>query len=131
MFLIKQNAKTIAQDVKESIQKLVTAGANLSNFEIVGFSLGAQVGALTARSIPSFPRLTGLDPGQIPSIPLVGNPVGKLLSSSDANFVMTIHTEKRSFGDANSVGHANFWVNGAEQQPMCLRAFSIGDYFES
>jgi dienelactone hydrolase len=98
----------------------MNAGYEKSKIEIVGFSLGAQIGALVARSIPNFPRLTALDPGQVPSIPLAGNPVGKILSSSDALFVMTIHTETDSFGDKKSLGHVNGWFNGANRQPMCL-----------
>lgn len=99
------------------------AGYEKSKIEIVGFSLGAQIGALVARSIPNFTRLTGLDPGQVPNIPFTGNPVGKALSSTDALFVMTIHTETDSFGDKNSLGHVNGWFNGANRQPMCLILF--------
>lgn len=96
------------------------AGYDLSKLEIVGYDLGAQIGALTARSIPFFPRLTGLDPA------FIVYPMNKALSSSDAVFVITIHTEKRSFGDEGSVGHLNGWFNGAEQQPMCL-VLTIGN----
>lgn len=102
------------------------SGYDLSKIEIVGFSLGAQIGALTSRSIPNFSKLTGLDPGQVPKVPFMDFSIEKVINSNDANFVVTIHTEKRSFGDENSVGHANFWFNGAERQPMCIR-FLIGE----
>lgn len=41
------------------------------------------------------------------------------MGPSDAAFVMTAHTETRSFGSADSLGQTNFWINGAETQPMC------------
>jgi hypothetical protein len=54
--------------------------------------------------------------------------IEKEINSNDAAFVMTIHTEKRSFGDENSVGHVNAWFNNAHRQPMCL-ILLIGESF--
>ena len=66
------------------------------------------------------PRITGLDPGQLP----VG--IFNDLNSGDAVFVDVIHVETVHFGTVNAVGHVNFWVNGGVTQPMCTGAVAVG-----
>lgn len=65
---------------------------------LVGFSLGAQIQSLASRAVRTqssnrftVGRLTGLDPGQLGAFE---NLLGRL-SSTDASFVDTIHTESK------------------------------------
>lgn len=61
-------------------------------------------------------RITGLDPGQIQALflPLTGR-----LNPGDARFTETIHTEAVGFGDLETRGHVQYFVNGGVTQPMC------------
>lgn len=67
------------------------------------------------------PRITGLDPGQIP--PFFGGLQD--LNAGDAIFVDTIHGESKFFGSATSLGNASFWVNGGYSQPACKSSLFI------
>jgi Lipase len=96
---------------------------------LIGFSLGAQVQAVASRNVQQrsgrrhiVGRLTGLDPGQVPSvwIPFVGR-----LGSADAQFVDSIHTEAVGFGEHESAGHVQFMVNGGVAQPFCNQAIQV------
>lgn len=64
-------------------------------------------------------RLTGLDPLDLGLITLLGR-----LSSADAQWVESVHTEGNNFGDLNSRGHIAFFVNGGVTQPMCGQSSS-------
>lgn len=117
------NARSIGDALADAYIRLCDAGQSAARLHAVGFSLGAQIQAIACRNVISrtnrrlvVGRLTGLDPGQIQSIliPLTGR-----LSSTDAAFVDSIHTEGVGFGDHLSVGHVSFWVNGGVQQPFC------------
>lgn len=88
--------------------------------QLVGFALGAQIVARSARQLRSggYPigKLTGLNPwglGAINSL-TIGT-----MSPSDATWVESIHTESGNRGDIDSHGHAMFLVNNGIQQPMC------------
>lgn len=92
---------------------------------LLGFSLGAQIMARASRQVQSrssrrhiINRLTGLDPWNLG--PISGITVGTL-SSADAQWVETIHTENPNRGDHGSRGHVAFFVNGGEAQPMCTQ----------
>lgn len=114
-----QFTNEIAERIATSLLKIFQSG--YGNFHLVGFSLGAQVSGLVGRKIIEksgnnfiIPRITGLDPGQIPPIVQFG-----ILNAGDATFVDTIHVETQSFGSPLSTGNSSFWVNGATVQPMC------------
>lgn len=83
-----------------SLIRLFDQGYSPAQMHLVGFSLGAQIMSLTSRAVRTFSnsrhvigRLTGLDPGQLGAWT---NSLGRL-SSGDAAFVDTIHTEGKSF----------------------------------
>lgn len=105
---------------------LLDAGHSPSRLEIVGYSMGAQIGAVAARylkvnsSMYVLPRLVALEPAPISS--------ELKMNSTDASFVVTIHTTTL-FSDVSSTGSINFWVNGAETQPMCFGFLGIRKYF--
>lgn len=82
-----------------ALVRLFELGSNPAQMHLVGFSLGAQIMSLTSRAVRAFSnnrhfigRLTGLDPGQLGTW---ANSLGRL-SSTDAAFVDTIHTEGKS-----------------------------------
>lgn len=95
---------------------------------LLGFSLGAQIMARASRQVQSrtnrrhiINRLTGLDPFNLG--PISGVTIGSL-SSADAQWVETIHTEQSLNGDINSRGHISFFVNGAISQPGCTQTLA-------
>ncbi|KAG4069025.1 hypothetical protein HA402_008336 [Bradysia odoriphaga] len=115
------NALEIGSNLANSYIKLCGAGFPPSRLHLVGFSLGAQIQAIASRTVQSrtnqrfvVGRLTGLDPGQVHTVPELGR-----LSSADAAFVDTIHTESVSFGEHLSAGHVSYFVNGGNVQPFC------------
>ena len=96
----------------------------------MGFSLGAQISGLVGRKLSQksgnsykIPRITGLDPGQLP--PFVRFDV---LNSGDALFVDTIHVETQFFGTPSSTGNSSFWVNGAISQPSCKNRLELSKF---
>lgn len=102
---------------------LFNAGLNHLTFEVVGFSIGAQFGGYVGRKIRKrskiiLPRIVGLEPG-------IASPEN--LSSSDATFVMTIHTGE-VFGERNVIGHVGFYPNGGKNQPMCKKKLLFIDF---
>lgn len=116
--------------VAEALVNLFKAGSVQPNFEIVGFSFGAQFSGNAARKVKllsggnfSIKRVVGIEP----AIEL--SPIENL-GPDDAEFVMTIHTGN-VFSNPSVIGHVGFFVNGGEKQPMCtaktfLLFFNIG-----
>jgi hypothetical protein len=107
--------------------KLFDAG--YGKFHVVGFSLGAQIASRIGRYVISkskqkyiLPRITGLDPGQIPSFFNTAIPE---LNVGDATFVDVIHGESNLFGSTKSKGNVTFWINGGYIQPSCRASFSL------
>lgn len=114
-----QFANEIAERIAASLLKMFESG--YGKFHLVGFSLGAQVSGLVGRKVIEksannfiIPRITGLDPGQLPPFVNYG-----VLKAGDAVFVDTIHVETQFFGSASTIGNTSFWVNGAISQPQC------------
>lgn len=90
----------------------------------IGFGLGGQIMARASRQVQGqssrrhiVGRLTGLEPlnlGPVNSI-TIGS-----LSSADAQFVESIHTDGNGQrGNLESNGHVAFFVNGGVDQPQC------------
>lgn len=118
---VANNALEIGSNLANSYIKFCEAGFPPSRLHLVGFSLGAQIQAIASRNVQSLTnrrivvgRLTGLDPGQVHLVPQLGR-----LSSADAAFVDSIHTESVGFGEHASVGHVSYFVNGGHVQPFC------------
>jgi pancreatic lipase-related protein 2 len=88
--------------------------------------MGAQIQARASRLVQSrtnrrhvIARLTGLDPWNMG--PISSLQVG-VLSSTDAQWVESIHTEGNQRGDHESTGHVAFFVNGGVEQPHCTQS---------
>lgn len=117
------NTRELGGALADAYIRLADNGFPIARIHLIGFSLGAQVQAFASRNVQErtnrrlvIGRLTGLDPGQIQAalIPIVGR-----LSSADAAFVDSMHTEGVGFGDHQSIGHVHFMVNGGVAQPFC------------
>lgn len=124
-FLFK-NANEFADNIAITLIRLFDAA--YGEFHLIGFSLGAVISGLIGRKVIDksnkkyiIPRITGLDPGQIP--PFLQNL--KNLNADDATFVDTIHGESKYFGSPSSIGHASFWINGGITQPNCKSSFFL------
>lgn len=120
---IVTNAREIGDALADCYIRLLDNGHPMERLHLVGFSLGAQIQAIASRAVQTrtnrrlvVGRLTGLDPVQVQTVllPLIGR-----LSSADASFVDSIHTEGESFGDHQSIGHVAYFVNGGVAQPFC------------
>jgi Lipase len=102
---------------------------NSGQTALLGFALGAQIMARASRLVQNqssrrhiVGRLTGLDPWALG--PVTSITIGRL-SSADAQFVESIHTEGSNRGDLESNGHVWFFVNGGIEQPMCNQVSPI------
>lgn len=122
------NARAIGDALAAAYIRLCDNGVPASRLHLVGFSLGAQIQAIASRNVQTLTnrrlvvgRLTGLDPGQIQDtlIRFTGR-----LSSADAAFVDSIHTEGVGLGDHQSIGHVSYWVNGGVEQPFCTSSIN-------
>lgn len=120
------NAQALSDGLATAYINLFETGYNSGYMNLLGFGMGAQIQARASRLVQSrssrrhvVARLTGLDPwnmGPINSI-TVGT-----LSSVDAQWVETVHTEGNQRGDHESTGHVSYFVNGGVEQPMCNQA---------
>lgn len=97
--------------------------ANLSNFQVIGHSLGGQISGFVAKTVQN---LTGLNISKIigldPAGPLFfqSDPKNRL-ASTDADIVVVIHTDGLVFGYYYQVGGIDFYANGGTApQPGCL-----------
>ncbi|CAG9790947.1 unnamed protein product [Diatraea saccharalis] len=95
-----------------------TSGANINNFHLVGFSLGAHLVGNAGRELQGrAARVTGLDPAG----PL-WNYNSNRLRPSDGVYVEAIHTDggMTGLGIGSAVADADFFPNGGNSQPGCL-----------
>ncbi|KAL0870630.1 hypothetical protein ABMA27_005590 [Loxostege sticticalis] len=95
-----------------------TAGGNLNNFHLVGFSLGAHLVGNAGRELGGrVARITGLDPAG----PL-WNTNSNRLNRNNAVYVEAIHTDggTTGLGIGSAVANADFFPNGGTSQPGCL-----------
>ncbi|CAG9801916.1 unnamed protein product [Chironomus riparius] len=118
-------ANALAEGITVNLLEIFDRGYNSGLMNLLGFSLGAQIMARASRQVQSrsnrrhiVSRLTGLDPWNLGAISSIT--VGRL-SSSDAQWVESVHTESSNRGDHESRGHIAFFVNGGVAQPMCTQ----------
>lgn len=124
-FILKkfQNAPGLSDVLATTFIRFFDNGYNSGFMNFVGHALGAQIIARSSRLIQSrsnfrhvIGRLTALDPASLGPVAVIT--VGRL-SSADAQFVESIHTDGTLNGDHQSRGHVAFFVNGGENQPFC------------
>lgn len=101
--------------------------ANLTNFHLVGHSLGAHVSGFAGKSVQSttginLGRITGLDPAG-PLYQLAS--AEDRLASTDADLVVALHTDAGVAGYWGQIGDIDFYANGGfPQQPGCTDILS-------
>lgn len=119
-----QNTKKVAKHVAAFIDYMVnTFGALLSDFHVIGFSLGAHVAGMTGQYVKSgaLSKITGLDPA---GVLFSTAPVDTKLDDTDAQLVEVIHTSGGYLGLRDPIGHRDFFPNGGTwPQPGCVLDF--------
>ncbi|KAJ8666977.1 hypothetical protein QAD02_008639 [Eretmocerus hayati] len=105
-----------------------------NRLHLIGHSLGAHIAGQTSHLLKTdmfwkIERITGLDPAR----PCFQDIDMKLkLDKEDADFVDVIHTNVGSkdhedgLGLKESLGHIDFYINGAVIQPQCMNFLSKG-----
>ncbi|XP_059488377.1 pancreatic lipase-related protein 2-like isoform X2 [Neocloeon triangulifer] len=117
------NTQVVGKQVAELVRHLNEhLGIPLSDFHLIGHSLGAQVASYVSHHLRGkVGRLTALDPAS-PCFNLVSNELR--VDPEDAEFVDVIHTngrDKYSLGLMTPVGDVDFYPNGGQEQPSCQR----------
>jgi len=116
-------SEVVGELTGQLINYLVDQGADLRQFHVIGFSLGAHVAGKAGAVVNGLlPRITGLDP----AYPFFSwTNTDQRLDKSDAEFVDVIHTNSGFLFEAAvsfpmPIGHVDFYPNGGYVQPGCL-----------
>ncbi|KAJ0183326.1 hypothetical protein K1T71_001302 [Dendrolimus kikuchii] len=117
------NARLIGKRLANLLANLENFGANAEDFHLLGISLGAHVAGWTGKYFRQYKarklgRITGLDPAG----PCFSHAYSdQRLDKSDANYVDVIHSNRLVQGIIESLGHADFYLNGGgPNQPGCF-----------
>jgi len=118
----------VGEQTGNLINFLVEQGADLKDFHVIGFSLGAHVAGKAGATVNGvLPRITGLDP----AYPLFSmEDTDQRLDTTDAEFVDVIHTNSGplyigALSFPNNIGHIDFYPNGGTFQRGCGVLFSL------
>ncbi|XP_067626693.1 pancreatic lipase-related protein 2 isoform X2 [Eurosta solidaginis] len=118
-----ENLPSAARFIARFLRFLVASGYQTRLIHLIGFSLGAEVAGFVGKQLLEWgvvlPRITGLDP----PLPLFESYNGNHhLTHTCAHFVDVIHTDGGLLGNAEPMGHADFYPNGGRAlQPGCVR----------
>lgn len=125
------NARVVGAMIGVQIRSMIRElGGHYSDYHLMGHSLGAHVAAYAGKFLNGkLGRITGFDPAG----PYFEHlPPAARLWYTDALFVDSIHTDSRTeiltlgLGMEETYSHIDFYVNGGNYQPGCLRdQFSI------
>ncbi|XP_033738103.1 pancreatic lipase-related protein 2-like isoform X2 [Pecten maximus] len=116
------NTRMVGTQMRLMIDQMVLTGAKLSDFHLIGHSLGAHTSGYTGYLLHGkIGRISGCDAAE-PDFE--NHPQMIRLDESDAMFVDVIHTNGApiSSGGAGLMqqsGHVDFYANGGETQPGC------------
>ncbi|KAJ8721489.1 hypothetical protein PYW07_002264 [Mythimna separata] len=114
-----RNTKLVGKCTAQLIDQLVQKyGFNLTQFHVIGFSLGGQTAGFIGDYVTSgkLERISGLDPAR----PLFVTPnTHRKLDKGDAKFVDVLHTNALERGKLEPSGHVDFYANGGFTQPGC------------
>jgi len=96
-------------------------GQSKSKIHCIGHSLGAHICGYAGTYAKGIGRISGLDPAG-PYFEGTSSQIS--LDKSDASFVDNIHTDgpplyALGFGTYQSMGHADYYPNGGDDQPGC------------
>ncbi|XP_018580014.1 phospholipase A1-like [Anoplophora glabripennis] len=115
-------------DVAKIIARLIVNlnrnhGVSLDKVVVIGHSLGGQITGFVGKRVykqtgQKLPRIIALDPAG----PLfVQRPYDKRLNKHDAEVVEVIHTDGGTFGFEDATGTIDFFPNGGNSQPGCMK----------
>ncbi|XP_059057376.1 phospholipase A1 [Achroia grisella] len=117
------NSRLVGKRLANLLANLEHFGANADDFHILGISLGAHIAGWTGKYFRlyksrSIGRITGLDPaGPCFSYAFSDQRLDKM----DARYVDVIHSNRLIQGVIESLGHADFYINGGgPNQPGCF-----------
>ncbi|KAJ8670682.1 hypothetical protein QAD02_001941 [Eretmocerus hayati] len=119
---VVRKADAVGKALADSLNEMVYRGLPQDKIHIVGHSMGAQIAGHASRRMNfTLSRITGLDPA---------GPLFHLLethlSSKDASFVDTIHTDAGFYGINRATGLASFYPNGGRRiQPGCPFSYEL------
>uniref|UniRef100_T1GNU5 Lipase domain-containing protein n=1 Tax=Megaselia scalaris TaxID=36166 RepID=T1GNU5_MEGSC len=108
-------AKDIAEFIDLMHEKL---GLEFETLTLIGHSLGGQVAGIVGKNVKNgkVNTIYGLDPAG----PLfMTTKPEKRLTSTDAEYVEVIHTDRMELGYAKPLGQADFYPNWGRRQPGC------------
>lgn len=88
-----------------------------STVYLIGHSLGVHMCAIAARNVRS--GRVGVIISLDAALPLFASNDQDRISSSDAKYVLSIHTNGGKLGIHEPVGHASFYPNWGKRQPGC------------
>ncbi|KAG5678930.1 hypothetical protein PVAND_008551 [Polypedilum vanderplanki] len=129
IFAVANSTNDQADYIRQILLQMKSAGFDLSTFHFIGHCVGANIlGRVGYQFIKNntftLTRITGLDPssaffGTSNEWPDSWSELFPSLNKKNAKFVDIIHTDA-GFQGLNYVGgHADFWVNGGNNQPKC------------
>ncbi|KAF5303392.1 hypothetical protein FQA39_LY09983 [Lamprigera yunnana] len=111
------NARVVALEITAFL-KSGEANFDDGTVEIIGHGVGAHIAGYVGHSF-KINKITALDPTG-PYFEYM--PAIVRLDPDDANFVEVLHTDahtSKSQGTMTNMGHLDFFINGAFQQPHC------------
>ncbi|KAF9406004.1 hypothetical protein HW555_013468 [Spodoptera exigua] len=102
-------------------------GANLSQYHVVGYSLGGHQAGAVGRNLGGMVAyITALDPAR----PLFENNPDKF-ASTDAVYTEVIHTNGGGLGYLEPLGDVDFYPNGGVKMAGCLTSLVFHYFAES
>ncbi|XP_013193876.2 lipase member H-A [Amyelois transitella] len=112
-------SRVVGRELGEFLAKLTQHGLDPENLELLGLSLGGHIISFAAKR---FYALTGKKPSRITALDPSGPcfrtvPPEHRLNPTDGERVDVVHTNIDGFGNAERLGHVDFYVNGGEFQP--------------
>ncbi|KAI2804432.1 Lipase [Blomia tropicalis] len=118
------NTRTVGEMIATLIQQFIQyKGGNLTNFHLLGHSLGAHVSGFAGKALKGeLGRITGFDPA---GPAFQGEDPEDRLWHTDAKFVDAIHTDaigdmgNLGLGMEETCGHIDFFPNDGRDQPGC------------
>lgn len=122
-----KQTERVGRHTADFIQDLLDAGLfSLKDITLVGYSLGAHVaGSAGARLNGALPLIIGVEAAGPCFSALQSSNRG--IRSSDAQYVQAIHTDHSLCGSNQTVGDADYYVNGGiNPQPGCSSMSSGG-----
>ncbi|XP_050421031.1 lipase member I-like [Adelges cooleyi] len=116
----------ISKIIAECIALLKKLRAEITNYHVIGFSMGAhvacKVGTILADQDIMLDRVTALDPAK----PLFSGPKNEV-NRSCAKFVDVIHTNINIIGMGEPSGTADIYINDGQNQPDCYKKTGLVD----